>query len=293
MKVSIIIPVYNVEMLLDRCIASVINQTYTNLEIILVDDGSPDKCGEICDAWAEKDNRIKVIHKANGGLSDARNAGLEIASGDFVAFLDSDDYFLDNFSKVCEFVNQNQDNDVVVSKHGIDKINGLVYPISACMKFFKLDFLRNNSIKFEKGIYHEDVVFSLEVVYHTDKIKTVDENFYYYDLSSVTSITREHNEAKYIKRFKDIYESVERFNKVHDGILKTKKYMKFLSRTMYDTLRLARLIREKKNQSEVIEIIKENKWRLKYPRRFSDVLIKMFMSVFGIKNTIKIMSLLK
>ena len=91
-KISVIIPVYKVEKYLDRCIQSVVDQTYKNLEIILVDDGSPDRCGEICDEWAMRDSRIKVIHKANGGLSDARNAGLDIATGEYISFIDSDDY---------------------------------------------------------------------------------------------------------------------------------------------------------------------------------------------------------
>lgn len=90
--ISIIIPIYKVEEYLPRCINSIISQTYKNLEIILVDDGSPDKCPTICDEYAQTDNRIKVIHKTNGGLSSARNAGLEMASGEWIAFLDSDDW---------------------------------------------------------------------------------------------------------------------------------------------------------------------------------------------------------
>ncbi len=90
--ISVIIPIYKVEQYLDKCIKSVVNQTYQNLEIILVDDGSPDKCPAICDKWKKIDNRIKVIHKPNGGLSDARNAGLKLATGDYIAFVDSDDY---------------------------------------------------------------------------------------------------------------------------------------------------------------------------------------------------------
>ena len=90
--ISIIVPVYKVEEYLDKCIKSILNQTYTNLEIILVDDGSPDNCGKICDEYAKNDKRIIVIHKENGGLSDARNKGIEIAKGEYIAFIDSDDY---------------------------------------------------------------------------------------------------------------------------------------------------------------------------------------------------------
>lgn len=92
MLISVIVPIYKVESYLNRCIDSIINQTYKNLEIILVDDGSPDRCGEICDNYAKLDSRIRVIHKINGGLSSARNAGLKIAKGDYIGFVDSDDY---------------------------------------------------------------------------------------------------------------------------------------------------------------------------------------------------------
>ncbi len=90
--ISVIVPIYRVEAYLPQCVDSLINQTYRNLEIILVDDGSPDRCGEICDAYAGKDSRIRVIHKKNGGLSDARNAGIEAATGAYLAFADSDDW---------------------------------------------------------------------------------------------------------------------------------------------------------------------------------------------------------
>lgn len=90
-KISVIVPVYKTEGLLDRCVESIVGQTYKNLEIILVDDGSPDNCPAMCDEWAEKDSRIRVIHKENGGLCSARNAGMDIATGDYLGFVDSDD----------------------------------------------------------------------------------------------------------------------------------------------------------------------------------------------------------
>lgn len=91
-KISVIVPVYKTEQYLNRCVQSITDQTYKNLEIILVDDGSPDNCPEMCDQWAKKDERIKVIHKRNGGISSARNAGLDSATGDYIMFADSDDW---------------------------------------------------------------------------------------------------------------------------------------------------------------------------------------------------------
>lgn len=95
--ISIIVPIYNVEKYLPKCVESIAHQTYRNLEIILVDDGSPDRCGEMCDQYAVKDSRIKVIHKQNGGLSDARNTAIDVAKGEYITFVDSDDYILPDY----------------------------------------------------------------------------------------------------------------------------------------------------------------------------------------------------
>ena len=106
--ISVIVPIYKVEKYLKKCIESIQKQTYKNLEIILVDDGSPDKCGEICDEYAENDSRIIVIHKKNGGLSSARNAGIEIAKGDYIGFVDSDDYIEPYmYEKLLDAIEQN------------------------------------------------------------------------------------------------------------------------------------------------------------------------------------------
>ena len=99
-EISVIVPVYKVEKYLDRCIESIVNQTYPEFELILVDDGSPDNCPALCDAWAERDGRIRVIHKKNGGLSSARNAGMDVMCGKYVCFIDSDDWIELNFLEV-------------------------------------------------------------------------------------------------------------------------------------------------------------------------------------------------
>ena len=112
-KISVIVPVYNVEKYLDHCIDSIIKQTYENLEIILVDDGSPDNCPKMCDEWAQKDSRIKVIHKKNEGVSSARNAGIDAAKGDFIGFVDGDDVIAPDFYKTL--VKQSEENDADIS----------------------------------------------------------------------------------------------------------------------------------------------------------------------------------
>ncbi|MBQ4620266.1 MAG: glycosyltransferase [Clostridia bacterium] len=124
--ISVIVPIYKCEKYLEKCIESIVNQTYKDLEIILVDDGSPDGCAEICDQWARKDERIIVIHKENGGVSSARNTGIDIAKGEFLYFVDADDYIeLELCSKVMACFNQ-QDTDIVVFDANIVDINGMV-----------------------------------------------------------------------------------------------------------------------------------------------------------------------
>ena len=121
--ISIIVPVYNVEQYLRKCIESIKNQTYTNIEIIIVDDGSTDNSGAICDELKQTDNRIQVLHKKNGGLSDARNAGLKIAKGEFVGFVDSDDYIKEDMFETLYKLNKEHHSDIaIVSYYELYKV---------------------------------------------------------------------------------------------------------------------------------------------------------------------------
>lgn len=133
-KVSVIIPVYNVEKYLKKCIDSVINQTYKNLEIILVDDGSPDNCPAICDGYAKIDNRVKVIHKQNGGQGEARNYGIETAEGEYVLFVDSDDYIAHDTVEILVNKAKKYDVDMVIFDYiAVDDQQNTVY--ESCLKF--------------------------------------------------------------------------------------------------------------------------------------------------------------
>ena len=114
MKVSIVIPVYRAEKYMERCVDSVLAQTYENIEVILVEDGSPDRCGEICDAYAKKDARVKVIHKENEGVSKARNTGLKEVTGEFVQFVDSDDALKPNMTELLVKNMAEQSGDLVI-----------------------------------------------------------------------------------------------------------------------------------------------------------------------------------
>lgn len=121
-ELSIIVPVYKVEPYIHKCIISILSQTFTSFELILVDDGSPDKCGEICDEYARKDTRVRVLHKENGGLSSARNAGIDIAQGEYISFIDSDDYIDKDMYESMFYLSRKYDADVV--ECGFSKVRG-------------------------------------------------------------------------------------------------------------------------------------------------------------------------
>ena len=130
--ISVIVPVYKVEKYLSKCVDSIINQTYKNLEIILVDDGSPDNSGKMCDEYAKKDGRIKVIHKENAGVSQARNTGIDVAKGDFIAFVDSDDFLCEDMYEKLISKQAESDADLVFCEYSQVKPSG-VYPVQESM----------------------------------------------------------------------------------------------------------------------------------------------------------------
>lgn len=206
-KVSVIVPIYKVEKYLKRCVNSIITQTYTNLEIILVDDGSPDSCGEIADDYAKTDSRIKVIHKENGGLSDARNHGMLIATGEFTLFVDSDDW-IENVM-IEEMVNNSvkYNADIVQTAfyyayddylmfdnryssqddpHAILDNNSLMFELVkdervkhfAWGKLYKTGIIKD--ISFEKGVLFEDVFWQHKVMYRASTYLILNQPMCYY-----------------------------------------------------------------------------------------------------------------
>lgn len=215
--ISVIVPIYNVEKYLDRCIESIVNQTYSNLEIILVDDGSPDNCPRICDDWAEKDNRIKVVHKENGGLSDARNAGLLIATGEFVSFIDSDDFIEFHFYEIlllmlnkthadiaaCGFLRFSDQNAI---KERIDTANVVVLNTEEALieiinyglvkqvvwnKLYKKSVVEG--VTFDIGKIHEDTFWSYKIFGKARQTVVVNDYLGYYYFQRNDSITGQYN----------------------------------------------------------------------------------------------------
>lgn len=209
--VSIIVPVYNVAPYLVRCLTSILAQEYSNIEVLLVDDGSTDKSGMICDACAEEDSRICVVHKENGGLSDARNAGLKMAKGKYVSFIDSDDYVHPSFISCmkqamdrtgcgigkCDILEDTGHaeptplREVELCVYGaeeylekIDRING---GFSVCNKLFLRSLFDN--IQFPKGKLHEDVAVIYRLAAQAGRIVSTEQTLYYYYVNG-QSITK-------------------------------------------------------------------------------------------------------
>lgn len=202
--ISVIVPIYNVEAYLNRCVESIVNQTYQNLEIILVDDGSLDNCPRMCDGWASKDNRIKVIHKGNGGLSDARNAGLKIATGEYISFIDSDDYIASDFFATLLAVMEKENSDIVecsvikfyedgkFEKYSDDlavttsqtesALSGLIaenpFHQHVWNKLYKVDCLKG--ILFPVGKLNEDEFWTYQVFGRAQMVSKINKTMYYY-----------------------------------------------------------------------------------------------------------------
>lgn len=200
--ISVIVPIYNVETYLLQCVQSIIEQTYKNLEIILVDDGSPDNCPEFCDELQKKDSRIRVIHKKNGGLSSARNAGLEIANGAYISFIDSDD-FIDHqmYQSMLECLIENN-ADIVSCGRNIyagNKIDRVLYSDRASYspeeafteilvggnlneavwdKLYKSSLFAG--IEFPNGEINEDIVIYPKILSRSNKIVNIGESYYFY-----------------------------------------------------------------------------------------------------------------
>ena len=215
---SIIVPVYNVEEYLIECIDSVLRQTFADFEFILVDDGSTDQSGKICDEYAQKDDRIKVIHKENGGLSDARNIGTSVSMGEYIIYIDSDDYICSNYflqriydkaqggaDVICYkykkyFENSKKFSEINSSFSGLDSLDTFydrlkhfvstdTFNCSAWSKAVRADVIKDNKIEFKKGLTGEDQDWYFYVLMYSKSIEGIDEDFIIYR-QRIASITR-------------------------------------------------------------------------------------------------------
>ena len=226
-KISVIVPVYNVEQYLERCVDSIINQTYTNLEIILVNDGSTDNSGKLCDVLAKKDKRIRVIHKENGGLSDARNRGIDEAESDLVGFIDSDDYIdrdmyeillknlnntnadlsmcalYDVYNNTPEAQVTNKETWELSSEQAIKMVmEAKILSVTAVNKLYRKSLF--SDLKFEVGKIAEDAFIMIKLLDKCEKIVATNEKKYYY-VHRENSITTQ----KFSTKFLNVIEAYE------------------------------------------------------------------------------------
>lgn len=233
--VSVVLPIYKTEKYLDRCITSIVNQTYKNLEILLIDDGSPDGCPQMCEEWASRDNRIKVIHKANAGLGMARNTGIENAAGEYICFFDSDDYLaLDTIEKTYQMAKEERSDIVLFGFSNIDQagnvvrstvpqadkvtysgeeVQSLFLPdlitakkgslrqnlyMSACMCLYSMLLIQRTKWRFvsEREIISEDVYSLLCLYKYVDRVSVLQEALYFY-CENGTSLTHTYRKERF------------------------------------------------------------------------------------------------
>ena len=265
--ISVIVPIYNVEKYLEKCIQSIINQTYRNLEIILVDDGSTDSSGEIADKYKNLDNRVKVIHKINGGLSDARNKGCEIATGEYISFIDSDDFVAENYlekiyrpdeemviggvakvdingkviERICPYLDGNvYIEDMAKTFYKEQLATGIYGFVSS--KLIKKSVIEKNKIRFDSKInLAEDYDFFLKIYGCIEQVWFTDYTGYYYEQETINSaITMDDNKIDFFEQINIQKKTKSFLRKNHSfGEWEEKQYNQIISNYAYTILMMS------------------------------------------------------
>ena len=239
--ISVIVPVYNVKDYLEKCVDSILNQTYSKLEVLLVDDGSTDGSGLICEALANKDHRIKVIHQENGGLSAARNAGLDIATGDYIAFVDSDDYINNTmYDDLLTALNDSNADIAICGIRYIDEEDNVLFDISLdelfevedkkekysqlqehdilivvqCNKLYKREIFRD--IRYPVGRIHEDVYVAHRELYNANKIIFIPGEYYNYVQRTGSIMNKDESISQIIDAINGYEERIDFFKKIEE-----------------------------------------------------------------------------
>lgn len=313
MLFSIIVPIYNVEKYLNECVESILKQTFRDYELILVDDGATDNSPLLCDEFQKHDNRIKVIHKQNGGLSDARNAGTKIAQGDYIIYIDSDDFLLSQDFLEKVYQKTKSAPDIILYKYVkyfdstkkldeckfsydkalnmedyASKIRMLVETDAfygmAWIKAIRRNVIVNNGIEFEVGLLGEDMEWNYHIIYHSNSIELIDEPFLAYRQRE-GSITSTHK----IKNLTDFIYVLEKWS----NIIREKETNMEFQKVLYGSLAkyysnllvvYARLIDKEKKQYK--ERVKKLSWLLEYGLSYRPQTIKKIYNVFGFELTI-------
>jgi glycosyltransferase involved in cell wall biosynthesis len=313
--VSIIIPVYNVERYLPDCITSVLSQEYTNFECILVDDGSTDRSSALCDEFACQDRRIQVVHKENGGLSDARNAGLHRARGMYVMFMDSDDFWIGKYvlSGLVPLFNGKTNYDFIQfncfyyygkrqkykewpqypdsinghkskNKKIIDLISGGQFPMSACLKIIKKEFLTKNNIRFIRGIISEDIPWFLEMLYKSNDFLFVNDHYYIYRKQVNNSISSSFGEKRYEDLYNIIVSETKKIQKGCDDKELQNSLLSFMAYEYCILMGMIYFLHPAKRKEETSKL-KNYVWLFKYKLHPKVNMVKNVLKVAGFRVT--------
>ncbi|SDB39026.1 Glycosyl transferase family 2 [Pseudobutyrivibrio sp. YE44] len=308
MRFSVIIPVYNIKEYIEYAVESVIDQSYKNYEIILVDDGSSDGSERICDELEAKYQTVRVIHKENGGLSSARNAGIKAAEGEYILFLDGDDYWqYDNGlyeidkviseteTEIVEFlmaksypdtgVIHNHLNNTIPEGLSVEEtyrymIKNQIISGSACDKAYKRTFLVNNSLLFKKGIKSEDIEFFFRLLLYKPKIQTIDMDLYVYRQNRVGSITNNVTE----KHCEDLLDTIESVCSIKETNMREilLHYAGFQYVVLYGNIFS---LKDGETKDNLIARLKEKNWVLKYNSNKKVFTIYLIEKMIGFKLT--------
>lgn len=292
--ISVIVPVYNVEQYLNKCIESIVNQTYSNLEIILVDDGSPDNCPQICDDWANRDSRIKVIHQQNQGGGPARNVALDIAKGKFISFVDSDDYispvFYENMVSFmsgevdiveCDYTEVNDENasfslDNFLKDYAVEEalkcnIEDSIFKQLIWNKLYKREIIKNIRFPDSKGI--DDEFWTYKIIGNANKLRRINSVLYAYrqqnssvmhikfSLSRLNAILAKAQRVEYIRKKYPKLESIARINLWFTCLFLGQKALVYLDKA--DEAKAFELIRNALSK-EKLKLLDYNNLTFKY-----------------------------
>ncbi|HIT06598.1 MAG TPA: glycosyltransferase [Candidatus Scybalocola faecipullorum] len=317
MLLSIIIPVYNVEKHLNECIDSILSQPFQDYEIILVDDGSTDSSGSICDYYKETDVRIKVFHKVNGGPSDARNQGIKLAKGEYLLFIDSDDYIeRESLSTIVSCLERQKEKiDVMFLEackvfhdgtkmplgdgYYAEKINGKPkemvmkhlaglpkYPGSACTKLIRRKLIIDNNIYFEKGLLSEDIDWTIRVLIEAQHYAYNPSQYYYYRQNRYGSIT---NTAG-LKSVESLLYIVKKWGKKESEIDNQDEINAFLSyEYMIALYNYSRLPKEDKRK--VVKDLVDYKWIMSYGLSKKPRFVNFLVKCIGVQMTAILLNL--
>lgn len=317
-KFSVIIPVYKTVKELPRCVDSVLAQEFKDFEIILVDDGSPDGSGKICDKYASTNEQINCIHQENQGVSVARNTGLKFAKGEYVLFLDSDDAWNDSkaLTKLNSIIKEDPNTDVIcfgymlfdsngqirktcvpyITKEAIEKydvVKQLVYSYqyynAAYLKVLKRDFLIKNRIEFKKGILSEDISWSGDVLLHAKNIKVYSSAFYNYILRSSGSITSSVGKKNVVDILSQIEDGIFQVEKESENEDIKQLYYEYWAYQFATVLGDIPRIKNEPDYEEIVDKCKEYTFLLDYHHVKKVYIVFLIYRVFGLNATMKVL----